>query len=466
MYFCGGNADDVTGSCIYIETPQNKILLEMGLWQSNKIADDYKINSRKLAFKPSEIDYVFVNHLHSDHIGLIPRLCKEGFNGTIITTFDTGKFLRVMLKDSAYIINKDAEALTRKYNKPVYPIYTEDDVENAIQHMYEFDFNHIYTLDDEISFEFIPSGHILRAAQLKLYIKVGNHTYKILYTSDLGNIRLDKPYVEKFEPENKCNIAIVESTYAGKEKTIGKKDRQKDLEKLKSAVIQTCLEDKGRLLIPCFSLDRTQTMITYLYDLFKGDCSMDLPVIVDSPLSCKITQLYREVLTGDELEKFEEVLSWKNLRFISDYDTSKLNIEDKTPAVLISSSGMMTAGRVREYLKQMLPDSKNTILFCGYASENTLANKIKNSQNQKSITIDGKAYKNKCKIVDLHSFSSHIQYEDMITYYSSINCQTIYLVHGDMEGKLVLKKALEEKFASEGKSTKICATNKSTVCHL
>jgi metallo-beta-lactamase family protein len=466
IYFCGENAEEVTGSCIYIETPQRKILLECGLYQSNQIKRDFEINSRKFMFKPSEIDYVFINHSHADHSCLTPRLFKEGFNGKVIVVNDTGQILKLLMSDSAYIMKKDAETLTRKLGKTIEPIYTQEDVDKVFDNMYEYDMNTLYMLDEYISFEYIPAGHIIRSAQLKLYITDNGFTNKILYTSDLGNIQLEKPYVEAFEKETKANIVIAESTYGGNDRTIRKKDREKDLEKMKSVILNTCCEHKGKVLIPCFSLDRTQLIITQLYEMFKSDCSFDLPIIVDSPLSCRITDVYSRILQGEDKELFDNAMSWKNLRFIESPEASKLCVEDKEPKVILSASGMMTAGRSVHYVKSILPDSDSTILFCGFSTENSLAGKIKNGREQKTITIDGKPYRNKCMIVDLHSFTSHIQFEDMVNYYSQINCQAVYLVHGNMEGKLKLKKAIEEKLSQENKTTRIVVVNRSTIGHI
>lgn len=460
--FLGKNSEEVTGSMILIETPNKKILLEAGLYQSNNIKTDYMVNSRKLNFKPKEIDYIFIGHPHIDHIGLLPRLFAEGCNAKVIAVKNTNKISKVLLEDSAFIMSRDVDYLSRKSDITYKPIYENKDVGKTHENMIEFDYGEIYTLDDEISFEFVPSGHIICAAQTVIYIKEGNHTHKILYTSDLGNIQLDKPFVKKFKPVHKSTIVIGESTYGLDSKTVNKKKRDKDIEKIKTVIETTCIERKARVLIPCFSLDRTQMMLKMIYDLFSKDESFNIPIIIDSPLSNKITDVYKNILEGEDKDLIDEITNWKNVRFISDAQDSKSCVADKSPKVIISASGMMTAGRSRHYVKSILPNTNDTILFCGFSTEGSLAGKIKNAKNQKTITIDKKVYKNKCGITCLNSFSSHMQREDLINYYKSINSTAIYLVHGDIDGKISLKRDLEEELRKMGKTTKVVCVNKST----
>lgn len=465
--FVGENSSSVTGSCTLIEYKDRKVLLECGLYQSNSLKTDYEINTRKFKFKPRDIDYVFVGHTHIDHIGLIPRLYKEGCKAEIVTTHKTVEFMQPLLEDSSFIMERDVQTLSRKKEKSLEPIYDKIDVDNAVKHIRGYDFNKLYKLDETFSFMFIPAGHIVGSAQLILYVREDNgHINKILYTSDLGNVQLDKPFVEPFQKETKANIVIAETTYGANDRTVGKKDRQKDIEKIESVVLATCYDRKGRVLIPCFSLDRTQFILKILYDLFGEDEDFDIPIIVDSPLACKITDIYKYVLEDEDKETIKKIMNWKNVKFISDPSESKLCVANESPKVIISSSGMMTAGRVVHYTKSIIQDSRSTILFCGFSSQNSLAYKIKNGKIQKTINIDGKPYRNRCGIVDLRSFSSHMQREDLLNYYKQINTNCIYLVHGEMQGKLQFAKDLKDILSKENKSTNVCVVNRGTSVNL
>jgi metallo-beta-lactamase family protein len=196
--------------------------------------------------------------------------------------------------------------------------------------------------------------------------------------------------------------------------------------------------------------------------MFGHDENFDIPIVVDSPLACKMFKVYEDVLDEENKAKFLEVCNWKNVKFISNADESKLCVSDGRPKVILSSSGMLTAGRSVYYSKALLPDQNSTILFCGFASQNSLAYKIKNGDKQKTISIDKKAYANRCSIVDLKSFSSHIQREDMLMYYKQIRTDAIYLVHGDMDAKLEFAKDLKEELTKSCSTTKVCVVNKGT----
>jgi metallo-beta-lactamase family protein len=465
--FVGKSADSVTGSMIYIETFNKKILLECGLFQSNSIKDDYKINSKKFEFDPAKLDYVFINHAHADHSCLTPRLLKEGFDGKIITTPATAKILEVMFYDSAHIIESDAERLSKMNGYTVEPLYYTCDVQAALEHMYEYGYDDIHVLDECISFKFLRNCHIFGAAQLELYIKDELGVQKtILYTSDLGNASFKNYYTEDTEYCTKANIVIAENTYGSSERTIKKKDRDTDIEKIRSAIDTVTDFRCGRVLIPSFSLHRTPTIMTIIYELFHEDSMFDVPVIVDSPLSNKLLDVYRNNLEGEDRVKFEEVMNWKNFRFVTSYEESKMWQMDKKPKVVIASSGNILAGRSVSYTKEFITHTNDMILFIGFSPENSIATKIKQGKNKKTITIEGKQYKNRCDIMDLRSFSSHIQRDGMLDYYSNIKADLICLVHADMDSKIEFKKSLEEELSKKGKTTRVIAVNKDTVCNI
>ena len=316
-------------------------------------------------------------------------------------------------------------------------------------------------MDKYISFKWLHNSHIIGAAQLELFLKDENgHTSKILYTSDLGSYKLSSPFVHSTELCTKANLAIFESTYGAEEKIITKKDRMKDKEKIKSIVNEVCKSNGGRILIPCFSLDRTQKILKVLYDIFKEDSDFNIPIIVDSPLSCKITDVYKEVLEGDDLDVLSDIINWKNVRFIKDKIDSNICLADKKSKIVIASSGFLQAGRSVSYLKEFLPNSKDMILFVGYASLSSLAYKIKNGNENKTISIEGKPYKNRCKIVCLNSFSSHIQRDEIIDYVKGLKCEKLYLVHGSKNAKLKLKNLIEIELEKLNKTTKVICVQK------
>ena len=463
----GGNSDGVTGSCTKIDFYGRTILFELGMVQDNStILGNYRDNCAIMnKLKPKKVEMVVIGHNHCDHIGLIPMLFARGNEDVkIITPKDTTCILREMWSDTAYINERDAESLNRKDEKSYTPLYTQVEVEKALKNVVEIEVGDIVNIDENVSIRYTPAGHILRSCQTELYINGGSHTRKIYFSSDLGNKMIEdrKVFVEKFQPITSSNISIVESTYGRRKGSMSKKDIELDKQKMKTVIEQYCVDNNNRVLIPTFSLDRMPFILWELYQLFGKDESFTVPVLVDSPLSNRLLDCYSSILEGEAKEKFDEMMSWKNIRRIITPEASKAAISDKGAKIICASSGMLCAGRSVKWVQSILPNENDCILFVGFAGEDTLAGRIKHGSSQKTININGKPYKNKCNLVDLHSYSSHIQRKDMINYYKSINCEKIYLVHGDMQAKLELKEDLEKALADCCKSTRVIIVNKGT----
>ena len=302
--FAGMSSNEVTGSCYHIQFAGKQILLECGLYQasSNDYLDSYKINSKKFPFKPSEISYIFVEHCHIDHIGLLPRLIKEGFKGKIILTDKAARIAEALLRNCAFIVADEARILSKRYNRDYSPLYTMDDVERTLGFFYVYDqYNTVFRLDDNVSFQWFKNSHCLGAAQLQLILKDEQRCKKILYTSDIGAINPVNHYLSQTEiPDCFNDYTIMESTYGSKQRT-SKKTRKFDKEHLKTAV-ETVFERNGSVIIPCFSFSRTQEILTVLYEIFGSDTKFKAPVVVDSMLSCEISNIYSEILSGDNLK--------------------------------------------------------------------------------------------------------------------------------------------------------------------
>ncbi len=360
---------------------------------------------------------------------------------------------------------RDAEDLFRRFKKDYPPIYEESDVKNMVAFMKEYPFKEKIKLDDEVTFEFIPSGHIIGAAQLVLYIKNGSTTRKIAFTGDLGNLRTEGYYTNKFEPIQNANLLIGECTYANRERSIKAKDREKDLEKIQTFVRDVCIEGKGRLLFPSFSLMRSQVILTILYDLFKDDPEFNIPVYVGSPLTCKINKIFDWALTGEQLEKWQEVCSWDKITFTSSYEDIEGVLNKNTPAIFICSAGMLNAGFAVGVAEKLLPSSKDGIAFVGYSVEGTLAWKIKQKKT-KTISINGKQIHSRCKVINLNSFSSHMQRDELCDYYSGGFGTGMYgkivLQHGNMKDRLGLASDLQELISKRNRTDKVIIANKST----
>lgn len=461
----GGNATGVAGSCTKIDFLGRTILFELGMVQDNStILENYKENCAILnKIKPKKIEMVIIGHHHCDHIALIPMLFARGNTDVkIITPKDTTCILKEMWSDTAYINEKDCESLNRKGDKSYTPLYTQAEVNAALKNVVEIEIRDIVKIDDNISIRYTPAGHILRSCQTELYINNGFHTEKIYFSSDIGNRMIEdrKVFVEKFEPITSCRIAIVESTYGRKKGSMTRKDIELDRQKMKTVIEQFCIENKHRVLIPTFSLDRMPFILWELYQLFGQNETFNIPILVDSPLSNRLLDCYSSILNGEAKENFDKMMSWKNIRRIIEPEDSKAAISDKAPKIICASSGMLTAGRSVKWTQSILPNENDCILFVGYAGSDTLAGKIKNSSSQKTININGKPYKNKCQLINLSSYSSHMQHDDLVKYYKSLNCEKIYIVHGDECARKELKEDLEKALADSCKSTRVVIANK------
>lgn len=429
------------------------------------VLENYKANMKYIQkIRPQELQYIIIGHVHQDHIGMIPTLYARGkCNAKIIVPKGSTSILKEMWLDSSFINCRDVEVINLKNDRNYEPFYTEDVVYKTLEYIEEIDSDKIVPLSNELAIRYTDAGHILLSKQCEVYINGGSRTRKILFSSDLGNISTQdtRIFVENFKPVTSANIAIMECTYASKERQCTKETYKKDVTKIKSVVEQYCIDNNSRVLIPSFSLDRTPYILWILYSLFGKDENFKIPILIDSPLANRLLDCYSSILDGEKKELFDEIMSWNNIKRVIQPEASKAAIADKSAKIILSSSGMLTAGRSVKWTQSILPNENDCILFMGYSGENTLAWKIKYGKDHKTININGKPYKNKAQIYDLKSFSSHMQRNEMLNYYKSINCEKIYLVHSD-SNKIEFKHDLENAIADCLKSTKVVAVNSGT----
>ena len=470
IYFVGQSSEEVTGSQYLVRFGEYQCLLECGLHQSqsNSYLASYKINSEKFKFKPSEIDYLFVAHSHIDHCGLIPRLVKEGFTGQIITTDITASIMKSLLLNSAYLVKEEARVLSKRYGREYSPLYEESDVYNSLELIHTYsEYNKIYQLNDGISFQWLKNSHCIGAAQLQLIFNNKEKTRKVLYTSDIGSLSTNNHYVSNTEiPMMFNDCVIMESTY-GDSKRANKKNRAFDVEHLRVAV-NTVLERRGTVVLPCFSFSRTQELLTTLYEIYGNDRSFTVPVIIDSMLSCEICKLYSKVLSDEALIAWDPVCQWNNVHFVSDKEESQFWVKNPEPKIVISSSGFCTNGRVVNYLKRYLRDSNSMIIFSGYVGDNPsyLSYRIKHYKDHKCISINKEQIPNRADCITLSTFSSHAGYTDLVEYGSSLNTNKIILVHGSKEGKDCLSEGLQSAISKKDKTFKVVPAFKNMIIHL
>ena len=464
--FIGGMSEEVTGSCSMIKFKDQIILVDFGMCQSGHTVYNNYITNRDFLkqIKPKDITAVVITHAHADHLGLLPWLFTGGnCQAKVYVALNSIPIMKEMLLDSAGIMERDSLLLTQQKDRLFVPFYNEKDVNECTKHMVEITPLEAVEIAEGISLTFYPNAHILLSQQAELTFNTVPIKKRVLFTGDLGNLvnHKDKFYMEDFVPIERTDYVISESTYGAKTKRNSRKDYKKDLEKMKSVITQ--FTQSGTVLIPTFSLDRTPYFMWIIYNMFKNDEDFNVPVLIDSPLAIRLLKHYENLLDYAKLEKWQEMMHWKNFVFVVEPEDSQYWVASDKPKLVLSASGMMQQGRSVKYLKALLPHSNNCILCAGYMGENTLGYKIKESKNNSMVTIQGKQYKNKCNIVDLKCFSGHMQHQDLVDYLTSIKVsQKIFLVHGEMKGKLELKKEIEQKLHDEYRTTKVVAVNQST----
>lgn len=419
------------------------------------------MNNRKYReFKAKELDYIFITHTHADHCLLLPKLYKEGCNAQIIISDGSGQIYKDMAEDCAEINERDVLFINSQHNKNYMPLYDLSDVEKSVNYMTEFSVNRKIKLDDSLSFELIPAGHLLGSCQVLLYLTYNNLTKTILVTGDIGNKVVKNRFVGEYQQVSKADIVIAESTYGDKpDIKTGKKERKNDLEKFKSIIERQIHEMKGRVIIPSFSQSRMQQLALMVYQMYK-DNEWKPKVYIDSPLSIRIFNDYEACLEGQDKDDLDELINSGMFTFVKEPEKSKALVASNEPCLVLSSSGMCQVGRIRHHLKKCVSDPNATILFVGYSTDGSLASLLKDNKC-KSITIDQKVYPCRCSSYSLKSMSGHAPFNQLVENYSNINCQKLILHHGSKLAKETLKEALDKEYMRNCKTTRVIIANSS-----
>ncbi len=443
-----GAARNVTGSKHLIETSSGKkILLDCGFFQ-NRGKDNDTLN-RNFNFDPQQIDLMILSHAHIDHSGNIPNLVKQGFNKTIFTTQATIDLCEVMLADSAYIQSGDIEYVNRRRKRnnqsALEPIYEIEDVEKAMKLFAPVAVNKRFHYDDEIAFEFTDAGHILGSVSVHVYITEKGNTKQITFSGDVG--RFNDLILKAPAPFSQADYILCESTYGNKLHDQSTDARQKLLQ----IVNKTCVDQKGKLIIPAFSLGRTQEII-YTLDRFKTENKLpSIPVFVDSPLAIDATNIMRkhsEFFNADlvnYLHYDDDPFGFSNLKYVRKVEESKKINDLKGPCIIISASGMIEAGRIKHHIKNNINDSRNTILIVGYCTPESIGGHL--MRGDKMIKIFGNEYPVKANVEVISSFSAHADYLELIKYLSCQDASAVkklFLVHGEYEVQKEFKEKLIE----------------------
>lgn len=450
IMFCGASSG-VTGSCHMIESGSHRILLDCGQFQGGKAED--ALNYEPFPFDPAGIECVVLSHAHIDHCGRLPLLAKRGFTGKIYCTDATADLLGIMLKDSAYIHEKEAEWKNRKAERAgrsfVEPLYTEADAEDALKLVTPVLYDQLIEINHDMRIVFNDAGHILGSAITELWVKEGGREAKIVFSGDLGMtgrpILRDPTYIKK------ADYVIMETTYGNRNHPAN----SSNVKELIDIVIKT-VKRGGNVVIPSFAVGRTQELIYEFNRFYEDNREYDddldnVVVYVDSPMATTATEVFRRnsQVFDDETREYilrgDNPLDFKNLKFTRSTDESRALNFIKEPKVIISASGMCEAGRIRHHLKHNLWDARNSIVFVGYQAQGTLRRTL--TDGAKKVTLFGEEIQVNAEIHSLEGFSGHADQDGLLTWISSFRQQPkqTFLVHGEDDSKKDFAKLVKDK---------------------
>ena len=450
IQFCGAS-NGVTGSCHLITTNRHKILLDCGQFQGGKAQE--ALNYEEFPFNPAEIDYLILSHAHIDHCGRIPLLVKRGFRGDIYCTDATADLLDVMLKDSGYIHEKEAEWQNRKNERagrpPVEALYTYNDAVDSLKYIRPVLYDQLIELNEEMKIVFNDAGHILGSAVTELWITEDENVSKIVFSGDLGV--MERPILRNPTIIKKADYVIMETTYGNRVHPSNSMDVKKLMD-----IIKETAERGGTTVIPSFAVGRTQELIYELNRVYDGESEYreafeNIMVYVDSPMATTATEVFKrnaqvfDEETKEYITKGDNPLDFKNLKFTRTSEESIWLNNNPDPKVIISASGMCEAGRIRHHLKHHLWDKKSSIIFVGYQAEGTLGKLLIDGIEE--VTLFGEKVKVNAQIHNLEGFSGHADRDGLLAWLGGFQKEPkhIFLVHGEMEAKEDFAKTVENK---------------------
>ncbi|MFA5864377.1 MAG: MBL fold metallo-hydrolase [Phycisphaerae bacterium] len=428
-----GACGEVTGSMHIIEHEGHYFALDCGLFQGRRSEANTK--NKTFPVDPAKIEAVILSHAHIDHCGRLPRLIKDGFAGTIFTTPASHDLAAILLADAAHIQTEDAEFFNRKRRKngepPVEPLYMADDAAKAMKYFVSYPYNHQFEIGYGIKVRFRDAGHILGSSIVELeFPNPGKPPTRLCYSGDLG--RPNMPILQDPSPMPECECLIIESTYGARIH-----DNPTDMkEKLRQQIL-LAVERGGKIIIPAFSVGRTQVLVYYLHQLVREGQLPHIPIFIDSPLSTKATEIFRahpecfDTEATSLLNIMDDIMGDGCCQFIRDTEESKaLNTFNK-PCVIISASGMCEAGRILHHLANNVTDSKNTILIVGFQAMYTLGRRIVDRVPE--VKIFGRMYPLKAHVKTLNGFSSHADANEFRGWLGENGKTTrqVFVVHGE-----------------------------------
>jgi len=441
-----GATRTVTGSKYLLQANGKNILIECGMYQGRDA--DWKQRNSHLPFDSSKVDVMLLSHAHIDHTGVIPVLGKSGFRGKIYCTDATVDLCQVMLMDSAHIQEQDAAFETKKNAKKglpaIQPLYTQADTTAVLgQFQSVGSYNQPTKITDGVTATWLDAGHMLGSAMIVIDIEEGGRKVRLAFSGDLGRGHND--ILRDPDHPRDADYLLTESTYGNRVH-----EPLDDVNDRVCAIVNRAVERNGKIIIPAFSVGRTQQLLYTLYQLTQTRCIPPLPVYVDSPLSLQATEVFKRHPESFN-KKFHDIMmngsnpfSMSNIHFVGSVEESK-SLNDLTkPCIIISASGMAEAGRVRHHIKNNIEDDRNTILIVGWCAPHTLGSHL--ASGHKEVTIFGDSYKVRATVETIDAFSGHADKNELRAWAEQVtgSLRGIFVIHGEEEQALAFAETLRQ----------------------
>jgi len=442
-----GAAQTVTGSRHLISVNGSRILLECGLFQGKR-RKSFERN-RNLPFDAASVDALILSHAHIDHSGNIPNMVRSGFSGSIYCTFATRDLCSAMLRDSAYIQEHDVAYVNKKRARkglpPVEPIYTHADAVASLEHFVSVGYGRPVIVAPGVRCTFLDAGHILGSAIILLEIEEGQRRTRLLFSGDLGRTRM--PILRDPTPAPPADVLIIESTYGNRLHP----PHEEAEEQLRDLIGETCSRG-GKVVIPAFSVGRTQEIVYSLHRLASAHQLPDVPIFVDSPLAVNATAIFRlhpecydeELRTFIAQDRHPDPFGFDRLRYIRNVGDSKALNDLDGPAVIISASGMCEAGRVQHHLKHNVGDPRSAVLIVSWQAPHTLGRRL--VERRETVKIFGQEYRVRARVETINGYSAHADRNGLLGWAEPIvrDLRHVFVVHGDPEPAAALADGLRQ----------------------
>ncbi|MBN2201074.1 MBL fold metallo-hydrolase [bacterium] len=439
---------EVTGTMHLLTVAGKRILLDCGLSQGRRAEADRK--NRNFPFDPASIDALILSHAHIDHSGNIPQLVKQGYMGPIFSTHATYDLASIMLRDSAHIQKKDAEFLNKRARKggspPIPPLYSMQDAEKALRQFVGMGYERTFLVTPEVRATFFDAGHILGSAVVQIDASENGRPSRIVFTGDLGRANL--PLLRDPVRLTEADVFITESTYGNKVH-----DEILDMEEELRDVVRRTMDRGGKIIVPSFSVGRTQEIVYFLHKLINEGALPELPIFVDSPLSISATEVFRmhsELFDEETQEAFldrrVDPFGFHRLRYVQSAAESKTLNSIRESCVIISASGMCEAGRILHHLANNVSDPKNSVLVVSFMAANTLGRRI--VERQPVLKILGETHPLRAEVATLNGFSAHADRNALLEYAGGLNrarLRQVFVVHGETPQSEALVSGLQDQ---------------------